>query len=152
MTQSVLDPSLGAPNRYPVHIETRYTPYDIADGRNWTEVKESEAQRILNLLGQYAPNFPDAVSDVEVISPVDFETLIKLPRGDGDHVHLGLDQRFRGRPLPEVCDYRTPIKSLYLTGAGMHPGSGVSGAPGFNAAKAILDDLGKPIPSAGGAR
>lgn len=147
-TQSVLDPSLGAPGRYPIGIETRYAPYHIADGRSWDEVKESEGRRVLEILGRFAPNFPDAVTDMEVISPVDFERRIKLPRGDGDHLHLGLDQRFRGRPLAEVCDYRTPIRNLYLTGAGTHPGSGVTGAPGYNAAKAVLEDLGKPMPSA----
>jgi phytoene dehydrogenase-like protein len=147
-TQSVLDPSLGGTDRYPIGIETRYAPYHIADGRSWDDVKETEGRRVLEILGRFAPNFPDAVTDMEVISPVDFERRIKLPRGDGDHLHLGLDQRFRGRPLAEVCDYRTPIRNLYLTGAGTHPGSGVTGAPGYNAAKAILEDLGKPIPSA----
>ncbi len=147
-TQSVLDPGLGAEGRYPIGIETRYAPYAIDDGRSWDEVKESEGMRTLEVLGRFAPNFPDALIEMEVISPVDFERQIRLPTGDGDHLHLGMDHRFRGRPLPEVCDYRTPIRNLYITGAGTHPGSGVTGAPGYNAAKAVLDDLGKAVPSA----
>ncbi|MFQ5692273.1 MAG: phytoene desaturase family protein, partial [Nitrospinota bacterium] len=147
-TQSVLDPSLGAPDRYPIGIETRYAPFEMSDGSSWEDVKEREGRRAVEVLGRFAPNFPRAVTDMEVISPVDFETLIRLPTGDGDHLHLGPDQRFRGRPMPEVSGYRTPVRNLYITGAGTHPGSGVTGAPGYNAAKAVLDDLGKPMPSA----
>ena len=92
-------------------------------------------------VGRYAPNFPQAVLGRKILSPLDLERTFGLTGGDIFHGALSLDQMFSARPALGYANYRTPLPGLYLCGSGAHPGGGVTGAPGHNAAREILRDL-----------
>ena len=94
--------------------------------------------RVVEIIGRYAPNVPGAVVGRDVITPLDLERRFGITEGNIFHGDIRLDQLFFMRPLPGWAHYRTPIDGLYLCGAGTHPGGGVTGAPGYNAARAIL--------------
>lgn len=99
---------------------------------------------MLGTLAEYAPNVPTDVREVAhhyIQTPLDLERNVGLLKGNIMHLDMSLDQMFMFRPLPELAYYRTPIEGLYLTGASTHPGGGVSGASGRNAAYAVLSDL-----------
>jgi len=117
----------------------QYTPYSLTDG-SWDERKESYADRVLETIAQYAPNMRDIVVHRQVLTPVDLEREFSLTGGDIFHGEMTPDRLFFLRPVPGWARYRTPLAGLYLCGAGAHPGGGVMGAPGHNAAKEILRD------------
>lgn len=141
-THTALDPSLAPPGRHTLLLETRYTPYRLRDGTAWTQLREAEADRLLALLARYAPNLAAAVDRRFIQSPEDMEARFALPSGHQNHCDMSADQMVLRRPLWACAAYRTPIRGCYLTGAGTHPGGGVSGAPGRNAAMVMLRDLG----------
>ena len=93
---------------------------------------------MVEIIGRYAPNVPGSVVARDVITPLDLEQRFGLTEGNIFHGDIRLDQLFFMRPLPGWAHYRTPFDGLYLCGAGTHPGGGVTGAPGYNAARAIL--------------
>jgi phytoene dehydrogenase-like protein len=101
------------------------------------------AGRIIAAMTEFAPNFADAILDYQVLSPVDIEQRYGMPNGNIFHGEITPDQIFSLRPTPECAHYRTPVEGLYLCGSGVHPGGGVMGAPGHNAAKALLTDWAK---------
>ena len=110
----------------------------------WSEdVKSEMAGRIIATMTEFAPNFADAVIDKVVLSPVDIEQRYGLTNGNIFQGEITPDQIFSLRPTPECARYRTPIEGLYLCGSGVHPGGGVMGGPGHNAAKAVLSDWAK---------
>ncbi len=116
----------------------QYAPYHLK-GREWSdEVKNEMADRIIATMTGFAPNFADAVIHRQVLSPVDIERRYGLPNGNIFQGEITPDQLFSLRPAPECARYRTPIEGLYLCGSGSHPGGGVMGAPGHNAAKAFF--------------
>lgn len=119
----------------------KYMPYDLADGKNWDDVKEGVIHNILSHLTKYIPNLPDILVAHQCLTPLDLEREFGLPRGDICHGRLEPDQLFSMRPHPDAAQYATPVKGLYLCGSGAHPGGGVTGAPGRNAAKRILKDF-----------
>lgn len=137
---SVVDPSVVPPGRHLMNIFTQYGPSKLRPGLSWDEEKPRYLQRCLEILGEYAPNLPGAVLHAEILSPLDMEQEWNLTGGNILHGRLSLDQMFHMRPAPGYADYRTPIAGLYSCGAGSHPGGGVMGAPGRNAARAILKD------------
>ena len=94
----------------------------------------------MNVMDDFAPGFSSQVIDMQVLLPPDMEEIIALPEGHIFHGELSLDQLFFQRPVPHFADYRTPISGLYQCGASCHPGGGVSGIPGHNAAREILTD------------
>jgi phytoene dehydrogenase-like protein len=98
------------------------------------------ADHIINTVDTYAPGFKTSVVGRLALSPLDLEERFGLVGGDIFHGKMGLDQLFSARPMLGHADYRMPLKGLYLCGSGAHPGGGVTGAPGHNAAKAILAD------------
>jgi len=115
----------------------QYLPYKLRD-TSWDEQREALGDRVTSLIGQFAPNVPGAVIARRVITPPDLETQFGITEGNIFHGDISLDQMFFMRPVPEWSQYQTPICGLYLCGAGTHPGGGVTGAPGYNAAHAIL--------------
>jgi phytoene dehydrogenase-like protein len=144
MTPSSVDPSIAPPGKHVLYLWAQYHPYDLAGGERWDDVREREANRLLQTLAEYAPNMPAEVRDVAhhyIQTPLDLERNLGLLKGNIMHLDMSLDQMFMFRPLPELAYYRTPIAGLYLTGASTHPGGGVSGASGRNAAHAVLSDL-----------
>ena len=137
---SVVDPSLTPPGKHLMSIFTQYAPYDLKQG-DWKTEREAYADRCIGLLEQYAPGFKDLVIDRHLLSPKDLESEYFLTGGNIFHGEMSLDQLFFMRPLPECARYKTPVKNLYLCGSGTHPGGGVMGASGHNAAREILKEF-----------
>jgi phytoene dehydrogenase-like protein len=124
-------------------IFAQYGPYKLKDGE-WDVARKNEfADRCFRLIEDYAPGFTDLVLHRQVISPLDLEREYGLTGGNIFHGDLDADQLFFLRPVAGWAQYRTPVRSLYLCGSGTHPGGGVMGAPGYNAAREILRDLKK---------
>ena len=138
---SVLDPSLAPKGGHTLWLSS-FAPYDRRDGRPWDETKEEFAERLLDRFSLYVPNIRDVIIASELTSPTDWHDRTGAVRGNPNHLDMTLDQILGYRPLPELSAYRTPIKGLYLSGSGTHPGGGLGGTPGTNTAQAVLQDLG----------
>ncbi len=136
---SVVDPTVAPPGKHVMSIFTQYAPTKLREG-DWEEEKEKYADRCFAILDEYAPNFQSAVIDRQVLSPLDLERRFGLTGGNIFQGAMTLEQLFFLRPLPGYADYRTPVRGLYLCGAATHPGGGVMGACGYNAAREILRD------------
>lgn len=142
MTPTATDTTLAPPGKHITVIWAQYHPFDLAPGAGtWAAIRQREGRKLLATLEPYAPGITEAVTETYLKSPVDLQEENGLIRGHLMHLDMALDQLFMFRPLPELANYRTPIRGLYLTGASMHPGGGVSGAPGKNTATIILRDL-----------
>lgn len=137
---SVSDPTLAPAGSHVMSITAQYAPYHLR-GTNWTDAAPAFGDAVLSTLAEYAPNFARSVLHRQVITPVDLEAEYGLTGGHIFHGELALDQLFTMRPLLGWARYRTPIRGLYLCGAGTHPGYGVSGLSGMNAAREILKDF-----------
>ena len=137
---SAYDDSLAPAGKHVMNIFAQYAPYQLAEGEWTTALKDQFADRCIDALAEVAPNIKNIITQRQVISPLDMETEYGLTGGNIFHGDMGLDQLFSMRPLAGWADYRTPIRGLYLCGSGTHPGGGVMGAPGFNAAREILKD------------
>lgn len=131
------DPSLAPPGKHLLSVFVQYAPYRLREG-DWAAEKDRFVRRVIDLIGQYAPNVPSAIEHVHALSPLDLEQEYGLTGGNIFHGELSLDQLFSFRPAVGWARYATPIRDLYLCGSGTHPGGGVTGAPGHNAAKEIL--------------
>jgi phytoene dehydrogenase-like protein len=118
---------------------TQYGPYELKHG-SWDEERDAYAARVIGELARYAPGLPDAVEHVEVLTPKDLEERFGLLGGNIMQGEVVADQLFSFRPIPFYGDYRTPVRNLYLCGAGTHPGGGVMGVNGRNASTVILKD------------
>ena len=117
----------------------QYAPYKLASG-SWDDHADAFAERCIAAVNEYAPNFRDAILHRQILSPLELERRFALTGGNIFHGAMPLHQLFGFRPVPGWGDYRTPLRGLYLCGAGAHPGGGVSGAPGRNAARVVLQD------------
>ncbi len=136
---SVVDPSLAPPGQHVASLFVQYAPYKLAWG-TWEERKAEFADRCIAEIARYAPNFPSAVLHRQVLSPVDLERTFGLTGGNIFQGAMPVHQLFQLRPVPGWSDYRTPLPGLYLCGAATHPGGGVMGACGRNAAREVLRD------------
>jgi len=137
---SNVDPSLAPEGTHVMTCFVQYVPYDLREG-TWDEKRDLLGQRVLDNVARYAPNVPGAVTATQVITPLDLERTYGLTEGNIFHGDLNIEQLFFMRPVPGWSDYRTPLEGLYLCGAGVHPGGGVTGAPGYVASHKILKDL-----------
>jgi phytoene dehydrogenase-like protein len=136
---SSVDPSVAPQGKHLMSIFVQYAPYQLEQG-SWDDVKEDFADRCLELLGRYAPNVATAVEHRQVLSPLDLERTYGLTGGNIMQGAMHLHQLFSMRPVAGWADHRTPLAGLYLCGAASHPGGGVLGACGKNAAREILRD------------
>jgi phytoene dehydrogenase-like protein len=134
-----VDRSLAPAGHHIMSMFVQFAPYNLADG-SWDEVKESFADRCIEVLARYAPNVPDNIIHRQVLSPLDLERTFGLTGGNIMQGSMNLSQLYCLRPVAGWADHRTPIKGLYLCGAASHPGGGVMGACGKNAAEVILRD------------
>jgi phytoene dehydrogenase-like protein len=134
---SAIDPELATPGHHVLTCFVQYVPYHLKD-TNWDEQRQTLGDRVIEIIGRYAPNVPGAVVGKDIITPLDLEQRFGITEGNIFHGDIRLDQLFFMRPLPGWARYATPIKGLYLCGAGTHPGGGVTGAPGYNAASVII--------------
>jgi len=137
---TVLDSSLAPAGKHVMSITMQYAPYKLREG-NWDERRENLGDHIINTLAAYAPHIKDIILHRQVLTPLDWERDYALTEGGEFHGQMGLDQMLFMRPVAGYGQYRTPVENLYLCGAGTHPGGGVTGAPGYNAAREVLKDL-----------
>ena len=139
---SNVDSSLAPADRHVMTCFVQYVPYRLANG-GWDAARERLGEVVVNKIAEYAPNVPSAVVARQVLTPLDLERTYGLTEGNIFHDDLSLDQLFFMRPVSGWARYATPIAGLYLCGAGAHPGGGVTGAPGYNAARRALADVGR---------
>lgn len=137
--ESANDPAAAPHGMHTLTISAKFAPFDLAEG-SWDTQAEKFADRIIDVLEPYAPNIRRAIVATSWRSPLDMEREYGLTRGDVFHGAILPYQMFTFRPVPGWSSYRTPIRGLYLCGAGAHPGGGVIGAAGHNAAMAVLED------------
>ncbi|MDB5076506.1 MAG: NAD(P)/FAD-dependent oxidoreductase [Chloroflexi bacterium] len=138
---SVLDPSQ-APKGKHVFWTAAFVPYVLSNGRTWDQIKEEAGDLMLQHIGKVAPNLVDSVEARCIMTPFDWYRRTNNVYGNADHIDTSVDQMLGNRPSPLVARYRTPIRALYLTGAGTHPGGGITGGPGHNTAQVVMRDLG----------
>jgi len=136
---TVHDPSLAPKGKHIVTIDVNSQPYRLREG-SWDEIKEDRADRAISTIAEYFPKLPDLIEHRQVVTPLDMERLMGLTGGHALHGDMAPDQLLFLRPVRGWANYRTPIAGLYLCGAGTHPGGGVSGANGRNAAREVLRD------------
>jgi phytoene dehydrogenase-like protein len=138
---STLDDSLAPPGAHVASLFCQHVTPQFADGSSWNEHREAVADLMIETVEVFAPGFKASVIARQSLSPFDLERIFGLPNGDIFHGAMTPDQLFSARPMLGYADYRMPIGGLYLCGSGAHPGGGVTGAPGHNAAQAVIADL-----------
>jgi phytoene dehydrogenase-like protein len=134
------DSSLAPAGKHVMSIYMQYAPYKLRDG-NWQQQRDGLGNTIIQTLAQYAPDLPGLIEGGELITPEDLERTYGLTGGHIFHGELALDQIFTMRPLLGWAQYVTPIRNLYLCGSGTHPGTGLNGLSGANAARQIMHQL-----------
>jgi phytoene dehydrogenase-like protein len=139
---TVTDPSLAPAGKHVMSIYVQYAPYKLK-GSDWETQRVALGDTVVKTLAQYAPNLPELILSHQIITPQDLEDTYGLTNGHIFHGELSLDQFFTMRPLLDWARYRTPIQNLYLCGSGTHPGAGLTGGSGANAAREILKELKK---------
>ncbi|MDX3899491.1 MAG: NAD(P)/FAD-dependent oxidoreductase [Sphingobium sp.] len=137
---STIDDSLAPAGAHVASLFCQQFAPELPDGRNWDDEREAAADRIIDTVDAYAPGFKASVIARQIHSPLDLERKFGLVGGDIMHGNMTLDQLWAARPVLGHGSYRGPLKGLYMCGAGTHPGGGVTGAPGHNAARAVLAD------------
>lgn len=146
--QSTHDHTLAPAGLHTMTLGVQQLPFEL-NGTDWDTVREEWADRVQEVLYRYAPNLREHIVDRVIITPMDLERDYGLTGGNIFHGAMFFDQLFSARPTPELADYRTPVQGYYLCGSGTHPGGGVMGASGHNAAKVVVADLdGTPAPTA----
>jgi phytoene dehydrogenase-like protein len=138
---SLTDPTLAPEGKHVMSIYMQYAPYKL--NGDWEQQRNALGQTVVQTLAQYAPDLPELILTHQIITPLDLEEKYGLTGGQIFHGDLALDQFFTMRPLLDWARYRTPIQNLYLCGSGTHPGSGLTGGSGANAAREILKELKK---------
>jgi phytoene dehydrogenase-like protein len=138
---STLDDTLAPPGRHVASLFVQHVAPHLPGGRSWDDAKEEFADLVIDTVGRHAPNFPASLIARQVLSPRDLERRFGLVDGDIFHGQLSLDQLYSARPVLGYARYRMPLAGLYLCGSGAHPGGGVTGLPGRNAALEILRDF-----------
>ena len=141
MSFSSLDPTLAPEGKHVLFTWGQYHPYELSNGETWDSIREREADKLYDLVCQYAPNMRGKMIARYIQTPLDIERTLGLLRANVMHLEMSLDQMFMYRPLPELAEYKVPgLPGLYLTGASTHPGGGVFAASGYNTARVILGE------------
>jgi phytoene dehydrogenase-like protein len=134
---TLFNPSMAPEGKHILSANIMYIPYQKKGG--WSEEDKNElTEKIIDTISQYSPNIRDNILHSELLTPLDIEKEFNLTGGHWHHGELALDQMLMMRPTYEAAQYRTPIDKLYLCSAGCHPGGGIMGAAGYNAAKEII--------------
>jgi phytoene dehydrogenase-like protein len=141
VTHTLYDDEMAPSGRHAISIWAEYAPIRPV-GSSWDEVRDRVGRDLIAQVGKYAPNFPEIVEQSRLHSPADIESQAGITDGSMHHIDMTVDQMLARRPVAGWSDYRTPVTSLYLCGSGCHPGGGVTGLPGHNAAHAVISDLG----------
>lgn len=138
---STVDDSLAPPGQHVASLFCQHFSPELPNNLSWDEIREEAADHVIDTVSKHAPNFKDAVIARKILSPLDLERDFGLIGGDIFHGALTLDQLWAARPVLGHADYRGPVNRLYMCGAGTHPGGGVTGLPGRNAAREIVRDF-----------
>jgi phytoene dehydrogenase-like protein len=139
--RSAGDPPAAPPGRHMMSVYVQFAPYTLAAPQSWAAARRVLLDRVVETIDRYAPGLAAIVEDRQVLTPVDLERVYGLTGGHIFHGEPSLDQLFTMRPFLGCAQYRAPVAGLYLCGAGTHPGGGITGAPGQNAAREVLKDL-----------
>jgi phytoene dehydrogenase-like protein len=137
---SLTDPSVAPPGKHVMSCFVQYAPYHLAEG-TWDDQREEFGDTVVKTIAEYAPNLPNIILNRQVVTPLDLEREWGLSEGNIFQGELTLEQLFFLRPAPGWAQYETPIEHLYMCGSATHPGGGIMGAPGRNAALKILADV-----------
>jgi phytoene dehydrogenase-like protein len=137
---STVDDTLAPAGKHVASLFCQHFAYALPDGKTWDECREHAADLVIDTVNRHAPNFKASVLGRRILSPLDLEREFGLSGGDIFHGALSLDQLYSARPLLGHADYRGPLAGLYMCGSGTHPGGGVTGLPGHNAAREIVRD------------
>jgi phytoene dehydrogenase-like protein len=140
---STLDDTLAPKGAHVASLFCQHVAPELPDGRSWDDHRDTVADLMITTVDRFAPGFKQSVIAATALTPLDLERDFGLVGGDIFHGAMTLDQLFSARPVLGHADYRAPLAGLYLCGSGAHPGGGVTGAPGHNAAQAIVADLRK---------
>ncbi len=138
---STVDETLAPPGQHVASLFCQHFSPELPDGLQWDSIREDAADHVIDTVTRHAPNFKESVIARKILSPLDLEREFGLVGGDIFHGALTLDQLWSARPVLGYADYRSPVNGLYLCGAGAHPGGGVTGLPGRNAAREIIRDF-----------
>jgi phytoene dehydrogenase-like protein len=136
---TTVDDTLAPPGKHVVNLFGGHAPYAL-DGRDWDDERDAFLANVFDTIDEVAPGFSDGVIASQLLLPPDIERIINSPHGHIFHGELALEQLFFQRPAPHYSDYRSPVRGLYQCGSSTHPGGGVSGIPGHNAAREVLRD------------
>jgi phytoene dehydrogenase-like protein len=137
---TLLDPALAPEGKHVLSAYVQFAPFKLKEG-NWDARRKDLGDTVVRTLAEYAPNLPSLIEHMQVITPLDLETIYGFTGGHIFHGELALDQLFTMRPVLDWARYKTPIRGLFLCGSGTHPGNGLTGASGANAAREIIRDL-----------
>ena len=138
------DPTMAAPGKHYMSVFIQYVPFNLANG-GWNEERKQEFGRhIVDCISEFSPNFKDLINHYEVRTPMDLDSEVGLTEGNIFQGELTMDQLMFNRPVPGYAQYRTPLKNMYICSSSTHPGGGVMGAPGANAAREVLLDMNIP--------
>lgn len=137
---TMVDGTLAPAGKHVVNLFGGHAPYELKGG-DWAAERENFRKTVFDTIEEYAPGFRDDVIEAQLLVAPDIENIVSLPQGHIFHGELSTDQLFFQRPISGYADYRTPVRGLYICGSSMHPGGGVSGIPGYNAAREVLRDL-----------
>ena len=140
---SQIDPTMAPDGKHYMSVFVQYCPYRLAEGEWTPEKRQAFGNTVIDAIARHSPDFKDLILHAEIRTPSDLENEVGLTEGNIFQGELTFDQLLFNRPLPGYAQYRTPLRGMYLCGSSTHPGGGVMGAPGANAARAILRDLGR---------
>ena len=140
---SQIDPTMAPHGKHYMSVFVQYCPYRLAEG-DWTQERRAAFGRtVIDTIAQHSPNFKSLILHAEIRTPWDIENEVGLTEGNIFQGELTIDQLLFNRPIPGYAQYRSPVHGVYMCGSSTHPGGGVMGAPGANAARAVLQDLGR---------
>src|SRR5262249_23566164 len=139
---SLTDPSVAPPGKHVMSCFVQYAPYHLTAGTTWDEQRDAFGDTVIDTIAEHAPNIKDIILHRQVLTPLDIEREFGLSEGNIFQGELTLEQLFFLRPAPGWSQYRTPVKNLYMCGSSTHPGGGIMGASGRNAALRILRETG----------
>ena len=141
MTFSALDPSIAPPGKHSLFVWGQYYPYQLSSHRRWRDIASREAERLLAVVERFAPGMREHIHNYLIQTPQDIEDTHAMPHGNVMHIEMTIDNMFLFRPIPQLSQYRTPLRGLYLASASAHPGGGIFGAAGYNCSKVVLKAL-----------
>jgi phytoene dehydrogenase-like protein len=142
---SQIDPTMAPDGKHYMSVFVQYCPYQLADGEWNDERRKAFGNTVIDTIARHSPNFKDLILHAEIRTPLDIENQVGLTEGNIFQGELTFDQLLFNRPVPGYAQYRAPVRGMYMCGSSTHPGGGVMGAPGYNAAGAILRDMGRAV-------